>query len=73
MITKKDLKRLSGLTQQGLDYRLKQMKKAGIKIKPMYKQTDRAPIRIYSEEVAEQIVNWRGRKPGPKPGRKKGK
>ena len=66
MITKKDLIQSTGLTQQGLDYRLKQMKKAGIKIKPMYQQTDRAPIRVYSEEVAQLIIDWRGAKPGRK-------
>ncbi len=66
MITKKDLLIATGLTQQGLDYRLKQMKKAGMKIKPMYQQTNRAPIRVFAEEVAQQIIDWRGAKPGRK-------
>ncbi len=66
MITKKDLCIRADLTQQGLDYRLKQMEKTGIKIKAIYQQTDRAPIRIFTNEIAEAIINWRGAKPGRK-------
>ena len=66
MITKKQLLLETGLSQQGLDYRIGIMKKSGIVIKSEYQETNRAPIRVFTDEVAQMIIDWRGAKPGRK-------
>ena len=66
MKTKKYLLTETGLTKQGLTYRINQMKKSGIVISSEYQETNRAPIRVFTDEIAQMIIDWRGKKPGRK-------
>ena len=66
MITAKEIMKRANISRSTIVYRLKQMKKAGIKIKEFYLNENNRPIRVFTEEIAEQIINWRGAKPGRK-------
>ena len=66
MITNKDVEKATGLTRQGVIYRLKQMEEAGSGISARYKPGKVGPIRVYTEEDLQTIINYEARKPGRK-------
>ena len=66
MISIYDLGEKADISRETIYYRLKQLQKRGMEIKSEYVTEDSRPIRIFTDEIAEQIINWRGAKPGRK-------
>ena len=66
MITAKEIMEKAGISRSTIIYRIKQMKNAGIVISSEYQETNRAPIRVFTDEIAQMIIDWRGAKPGRK-------
>jgi len=66
MITNKDVEKATGLTRQGVIYRLKQMFANGEGIEPEYKQSGSGVVRVYTEADLQAIINYKVKKPGRK-------
>ena len=66
MITIRDIEKQADISRETIYYRLKQLQKRGMEIKSEYVTEDSRPVRIFTDETAEAIINWRGAKPGRK-------
>ena len=66
MKTINDIMKEGDICKATVHNRLNQMKKIGIKPRPVYEHIDNRPVRIFTDEMAEQIIDWRGAKPGRK-------
>ena len=66
MITNKDIEKATGLTRQGVVYRLKQMEEAGTGLEIKYVHGKVGAIRVYTDDDLQAIINYKARKPGRK-------
>ena len=69
MKTINDVMEEGDISKATVHNRLNRLKKGGLKVMPVYRHENGRPVRVFTEEVAQMIIDWRGKKPG----RKKGK
>ena len=63
MQTINDIMKKGDISRATVHNRLKRLK---IKVIPFYQQENGRVIRIFPDETADLIINWRGAKPGRK-------
>ena len=42
------------------------LKRLPVKVRPVYQHINGRPVRVFTDEIADQIINWTGAKPGRK-------